>query len=456
MGNSGGGLTVRTSAVPLSARAARGEAQMKLALLFIVVLLAGAAQAQVKPTCVPPETARTMPNGTVQCVALNGVTIKINALGQLSPSFADPASVLVIVQDNSGPETGTGGKNASRYVADYYMRRRGIPAGNVVHVATHIDGCSGPGGLTCDLTHSDSINIRDSDYQSQILAPILAKLNANNGALRSRIKYIVPVYGVPVTVWTVLGVPGLDPLSLDGKLSTILLASTPAPRMAANPYYSTDPVSSPPHIDVSTSGVLLVSRLDGPSAVMAAALVDKAIAGETAGVKGTGYFDYQGLGAASNGGKDTSMLNAYNLCAALTPVQTCVLNNQQPPPTGTGHMITSAPNTAWAWGWYDLGATNASAYTFATGAVGAQLTSNSANCIRRPCSGGYVAAWLAAGITATWGAVSEPYSTAYALGDNLLSHLWRGYTFGESAYISSPVLNWMMVFVGDPLYRPKL
>jgi Na+/proline symporter len=28
-------------------------------------------------------------------------------------------------------------------------------------------------------------------------------------------------------------------------------------------------------------------------------------------------------------------------------------------------------------------------------------------------------------------------------------------TFGEAAYISSPVLNGMMVFVGDPLYRPS-
>jgi len=60
-----------------------------------------------------------------------------------------------------------------------------------------------------------------------------------------------------------------------------------------------------------------------------------------------------------------------------------------------------------------------------------------------------------AGITATWGAVSEPFAQHYARGDNLLSHLWRGYTFGEAAYISAPVLNWMMVFVGDPLYRPS-
>jgi len=371
-------------------------------------------------------------------------------------TFADPASVLVIVQDNTGPQAGTGNRNASQYVADYYMRRRGIPAKNIVHISTFIENGGGascvPGGSSCQLQHSSSTNINDALYQSQIAAPILAKLNADNGALRSQIKYIVPVYGVPVTIWSVLGV---DPLSLDNVLAGILLPAQG--KATANPYYNADPASAPPHIDASNAGILLVSRLDGRTAALAAGLVDKAIAGETAGVQGIGYFDWQGQGTAANQlngypfQPDFSMLNAYTLCTGLVPAQTCVLNNQ-----GDTHaLIQSAPNAAWAWGWYDLSAANASAYTFVPGAVGAQLTSNTASCIRRPCPGAYVDLWLAQGITATWGAVNEPFANFYALGDNLLSHLWRGYTFGESAYISSPVLNWMMVFVGDPLYRPS-
>jgi uncharacterized protein (TIGR03790 family) len=371
-------------------------------------------------------------------------------------TFADPASVLVIVQDNTGPEPGTGTQNASQYVADYYMRRRGIPAANIVHISTFIENGGGascvPGAANCQLQHSSSTNIHNALYQSQIAAPILAKLDENNGALRSQIKYIVPVYGVPVTIWSVLGV---DALSLDNVLAGILLPSQG--KATANPYYNADPASSPPHIDASTSGILLVSRLDGRTAALAAGLVDKAIAGETAGVQGIGYFDWQGHGTAANQlngypfQPDFSMLNAYTLCTGLVPSQTCVLNNQ----SAAGGMISSAPNTAWAWGWYDPSAANAGAYSFVPGAVGAQLTSYTANCIRRPCPGAYVDLWLAQGITATWGAVSEPFASYYALGDNLLSHLWRGYTFGESAYISSPVLNWMMVFVGDPLYRPS-
>ena len=372
-------------------------------------------------------------------------------------TFADPASVLVIVQDNTGPEPGTGRQNASQYVADYYMRRRGIPAGNIVHISTFIENGGGascvPGASNCQLQHSSSTNINDALYRSQIAAPILAKLDDNNGALRSQIKYIVPVYGVPVTIWSVLGV---DALSLDNVLAGILLPTQG--KATANPYYNADPVSSPQHIDASTPGILLVSRLDGRTAALAAGLVDKAIAGETTGVQGIGYFDWQGHGTAANQlngypfQPDFSMLNAYTLCTGLVPAQTCVLNNQ----SGAGGMISSAPNTAWAWGWYALDAANAGAYSFVNGAVGAQLTSATANCIRRPCPGAYVDLWLTQGITATWGAVSEPFANFYALGDNLLSHLWRGYTFGESAYISSPVLNWMMVFVGDPLYLPSV
>jgi uncharacterized protein (TIGR03790 family) len=375
-------------------------------------------------------------------------------------SWADPASVLVIVQDNTGPEPGTGRKNASQYVADYYMQHRGIPTGNIVHIRTYIEDGQGssciPGGppphdagtvMKCDPAHSSSTNIQAALYKSQVAVPVLAKLTALGG----KIKYIVPAYGVPVTIWTA---PGVDAISLDSALAGILL---PPGKPTGNPYYNAGSASSPPHIDVSTSGVLLVSRLDGRTAALSAGLVDKAIAGETIGVNGIGYFDWQGQGTAANQNNgypfqpDFSMLNAYTLCGALVPGQPCTLNNQ-----GATHaMIRSAPNAAWAWGWYDLGATNAGGYTFVTGAVGAQLASNSANCVRSPCSGGYVSAWLAQGITATWGAVSEPFAQYYALGDNLLSHLWRGYTFGEAAYISSPVLNWMMVFVGDPLYRPS-
>ena len=126
-----------------------------------------------------------------------------------------------------------------------------------------------------------------------------------------------------------------------------------------------------------------------------------------------------------------------------------VLNDQ----TQTGHMIREAPNALWAWGWYSGTVTN-DVYQFVEGAVGAQLTSYTADGIRVPRPGAWVELWLRRGITATWGATGEPTVEGYAKGDNFFAHFWTGYNFAESSYLAAPALNHMMVFVGDPLYSP--
>ncbi len=121
----------------------------------------------------------------------------------------------------------------------------------------------------------------------------------------------------------------------------------------------------------------------------------------------------------------------------------------------------------WAWGWYGL-ATDA--YRFVNGAVGAQLTSFTALTIRTPVDpnpllasvetkrwgGNWVPRMLEEGVTATWGAVTEPFANFYAPGGNVFDHLWSGYNFAESFYIAQNTLNWVMTAVGDPLYAPKI
>jgi len=122
-------------------------------------------------------------------------------------------------------------------------------------------------------------------------------------------------------------------------------------------------------------------------------------------------------------------------------------------------------NAMWVWGWYS-GA--ADAYRFLPGAVGSQLTSYTADRIRDPnnpdpkragwnedrWAGNWVPRMLEEGVTATWGAVAEPYATYYARGTNVFDHLWAGYNFGDSYYIAQNALRWVMVAVGDPLYAP--
>jgi len=49
-----------------------------------------------------------------------------------------------------------------------------------------------------------------------------------------------------------------------------------------------------------TNGILLVSRLDGPSADVARSLVDKSLAAERDGLWGRAYFDGRGLSETNN------------------------------------------------------------------------------------------------------------------------------------------------------------
>ena len=123
-------------------------------------------------------------------------------------------------------------------------------------------------------------------------------------------------------------------------------------------------------------------------------------------------------------------------------------------------------NALWAWGWYGMAFDS---YRFVPGAVGAQLTSFTAATIRTPINadprmysvtdarwiGNWVPRMLEQGVTATWGAVTEPYATFYAPGGNVFDHLWAGYNFGDSFYIAQNAVRWVMVAVGDPLYSPR-
>jgi uncharacterized protein (TIGR03790 family) len=63
---------------------------------------------------------------------------------------------------------------------------------------------------------------------------------------------------------------------------------------------------------------------------------------------------------------------------------------------------------------------------------------------------------LEEGVTATWGAVTEPYAILYAPGGNVFDHLWAGYNFGESFYIAQNAVRWVMTAIGDPLYAPAV
>jgi hypothetical protein len=61
---------------------------------------------------------------------------------------------------------------------------------------------------------------------------------------------------------------------------------------------------------------------------------------------------------------------------------------------------------------------------------------------------------LKRGAAAVMGNVFEPYLSLTVHFDTFNKRLLEGYTLAEAAWNATPVLSWMSVVVGDPLYRP--
>jgi uncharacterized protein (TIGR03790 family) len=108
-------------------------------------------------------------------------------------------------------------------------------------------------------------------------------------------------------------------------------------------------------------------------------------------------------------------------------------------------------NTALYAGWYSLKHYN-DAFTWNVGAIGIHMDSSSAENPRLGES--WVANALAKGITVTAGAVNEPYLQGLPSPDVIFSAIYEGANVGDAFLRGERWLKWMIVNVGDPLYRP--
>ena len=200
-------------------------------------------------------------------------------------------------------------------------------------------------------------------------------------------------------------------------------------------------------------GILMVSRLDGPSVEIARSLVDKSMEAEQTGLWGRGYFDARGV---TNNGYiigDQWIKGAAEI-ARHYGFDT-VLDNTE----STFSTATPLPNIAFYFGWYDQnvsGPFTSGLAEFNPGAVAYHLHSFSAKELRTP-NEWWAGPLLAKGATATMGCTAEPYlQTTPELPVFLSRFLFLGFTFGEAAYASQRSLSWQNTIIGDPLYQPFL
>lgn len=196
--------------------------------------------------------------------------------------------------------------------------------------------------------------------------------------------------------------------------------------------------------------ILMVSRLDAPTADLAMGLVDKALQAERTGLEGTVYFDARGLESKSPTNTyslyDQSLREAAALVKDNSPYRV-ILDDAEP-------TMTAIPNVALYVGWYRLRAYD-DVFSFNPGAIGYHMASAEAVTVHDPNERGWCKKALERGITATLGSVGEPYLDAFPEPARFTALLLTGkYPLVEVYYMTTRYVSWRMVLFGDPLYNP--
>lgn len=196
--------------------------------------------------------------------------------------------------------------------------------------------------------------------------------------------------------------------------------------------------------------VLMVSRIDGPSAESAQKMIDLALEAEKNGLKGKAYVDARGLQPAKPEDQlalwDRKLLD-FGWMLRHKTAYPVYIDRFEP-------LIEKAPDTAIYTGWYAL-RNYRDVFTFVPGAIGYHIASEEAVSIHDEGEKGWCRNMLLKGITATLGAVAEPYVDSFPAPQEFFGFLLSGrYSLVEAYYLSSPYISWRMVLFGDPLYNP--
>ena len=275
----------------------------------------------------------------------------------------------------------------------------------------------------------------------------------------SRIRYVVLCYGVPLKIRNEpdLHEEGEETLRPELRINAASvdseLAALPLPpevhkccgvlRNAA--YTTTNTALLNP-----TNGILMVARLDGPTAEIAKGLVDKAIQAETNGYWGRAYCDIRSITDPNYKVGDDWIHAAYDICRVMG-FESYLDTNATTIPAGF-----PMSQIAFYAGWYDgspSGPFLAPKMEFMPGAFAYHLHSANANTIRST-TADWVGPLLAKGATCTMGSVNEPYLLGTPdIGTFAARWLIDGFTFGEAAYAAQNGLSWQTTVVGDPLHR---
>jgi len=195
---------------------------------------------------------------------------------------------------------------------------------------------------------------------------------------------------------------------------------------------------------------LMVSRLDGPSLNTAKSLIDRSMAAEKNGLQGIAYIDSgYSIKMQQPIRKDYDRSLRDLALLIKTQTQLSVVEERSFELFKEGQC----PSAALYCGWYSL-QKYVDAFDFVDGAIGYHIASLEAVNLRDPNSSQWCPAMLRDGITATIGAVAEPYLHTIPRPDEFFTELLNGYCLVEAYYRTKPFNSWQLVLIGDPLYMP--
>jgi uncharacterized protein (TIGR03790 family) len=336
-------------------------------------------------------------------------------------------------------------------LAKFYAQKRGIAPDHLV-------------ALSC----SKEEEISREEYDTTIAQPLRDVFkerkwwrlrdspNEQSQVVSNSIRFVALIKGMPLKIRAAVDYPGDQPgpgpvanrseASVDSELSTLAFFSPKISGALINPYFKSYRSIS----EFKDAPLMLVCRLDAPSAATVRRMIVDAIETEKNGLWGRAYVD----GAHNTaGGLVLGDQWLAEIPDQLHRVGVPVVYDDQPVIFPDGYPMSDC---ALYFGWYAgavAGPFTQPEFRFVPGAVAVHIHSFSADTLRNE-NANWAAPLVTKGAAATIGNVYEPYLGLTSHLNILSDRLLHGFTFAESAYMSLQGISWMTVMVGDPLYRP--
>jgi uncharacterized protein (TIGR03790 family) len=371
-----------------------------------------------------------------------------------SQSFCSAATIhpkesdfLVVIYNRNDP--------AAKSLADFYCTQRGIDPACQIPVET-------PRKEEISRTEYDSLIAEPvrKEFLRRGLWSITRDMMNRPILFASSVHYAVLIKGMPLKICQTEFYPGdaknqpdpyggVNAASVDSELSVLGLFTPQISGTLKNPLYSPE-LAIPSDSSCIPVPMILVSRLDGPNDECVRMMISDSLKAEKEGLWGWGYIDLQSSTNEAYMRGDRWIREAGE---AQRKHGIPVIVDDLPETFQPGFPVTDA---AAYYGWHDEsvdGPFADSTFRFISGAIAVHLHSLSAMTLHDSTKG-WTGPLIQHGAAVSLGNVFEPYLPFTTDLGVFTRALLEGRNLVQSYYAAQPVLSWMSVCIGDPLYRP--